>query len=122
MEKLETDGTIPTNAEVMAATGLAETAVKDHLKSLKGNTERFAKFRMLTDEVIMGMYRAGKGGDARAGKFYAQFVEGWVEEKKVNQVNVNPYAGQTDDDLRKKLAERLAKMRPKESPGDPPAA
>jgi len=109
----------------MAATGLKETAVKDHLRSLKNNPDRFARFRMLTEDVVMGMYRASRAGDARAGKLFLQFVEEWEEKKRITQVNQNPYAGLTDDDLRRKLAERISRMKnlvPDPAAPEPPAA
>lgn len=109
-EKLRADGTIPSTAEIMAATGLGETAVKDHLRSLKGKADRFAPFRMLTEEVVMGMARAGIGGDARSGKFFVQFVEEWEEKKRVTQVNQNPYAALSDEDLRKRAEDRRASI------------
>jgi hypothetical protein len=111
---------MPTNEEIAQRTGLSLAAVKNHLASLKQEAAaRFERYKMLTDEVVMGMYRAGKKGDARAGKLFVQFVEEWEERKRITNVGANPYKSQDDESLRKALAERLAGLKGKP---DAPAA
>ncbi len=116
-DKLRDDGSIPSVMEVAEKTGLSRSAVKNHFKSLKTEGSRFDHFRAMTELVVEGIAKGAMAGDARCGKLFLQFIEGWVETKKVNQVNQNPYSGLSHDDLRKKLAERLAKMKSKD--GDP---
>lgn len=108
IDHLNEHGTTPSIAQVVEATGFADSTVKAHIKSLKSDTSRFEKYLVTTELVIEGMLRGARAGDARCGKLYLQFVEGWVENKKVTQVNQNPYAGLSEEDIRKKAAERRA--------------
>lgn len=120
--KLKEHGTTPSIAELVEHTKLSPTTVKAHLKSLKTDRSRFDRFHAATELMVEGMLKGAMAGDARCGKFFAQFIEGWVEKKQVNQVNQNPYSGTTDEDLRKRLAERLAKLKPREEAVAPTAA
>lgn len=100
----------PTYAELEEATGLSEATITRHIRELKNDTDRLDRFRGMTDSVVIGMARAGRRGDARAGKLFLQYVEGFEERKKVTQVSQNPYAGLSDEDLRKRAEERRAKI------------
>jgi hypothetical protein len=39
-------------------------------------------FRILTDDVILSIYRAAMKGSAASQKFWLQFVEGWTEKQE----------------------------------------
>jgi hypothetical protein len=81
----EKKGKRPTVADLCGKTGLASTSVKKHLKSLsfKELSEDVALWRVLTDDVILAIYRSAvQKLNPQAQKLWMQVVEGWNEKSE----------------------------------------
>ncbi len=98
----------PSNPEIAAGVGLSLSAIKDHMTMLKRDASRFDSFSSSTTDVLFGLLKSAKGGDARSAKLWFQIIEGWEERKRITQMHQNPYAGLTEEDMRKKAAQRRA--------------
>src|SRR5262245_12764114 len=78
-------GRNPTLAEISEQVGLSVTTVKKHLDELDktkiakiGNS----KFKILSDDVILSIYRAAMKGSAASQKLWLQIVEDWNEKQE----------------------------------------
>jgi len=78
-------GRNPTLAEIAERVGLSVTTVKKHLDELDrkklGSVGR-KKFKVLTDDMILSIYRAGMKGNAASQKLWMQIVEDWNEKQE----------------------------------------
>lgn len=95
----------PRASEIAKGVHLSRSTVQDHLQRLKSDASRFDVFRSSTEDVIIALFKSAKEGDARCIKLWLQFVESWEERKKITQVNQNPYANLSSEDI-KKLAQK----------------
>lgn len=113
----------PKIMELADLTGLGQATIERHIAALKTDPKRFDHLRILTEDVIMGMYRAASGprADSKAAKFFVQFVEDWVEKKRVSVFDENPYAGVTREELTDAIKERMKGLLGKEKGNGPSA-
>lgn len=88
-------GTPPTVAQIADYTQLHKNTILKHIRTIKFKPQE-SRFRVLTDDVILGLYRACIKGDARASKLWFQILEGFVEKK---QVKVKPAGLDLDDGI-----------------------
>lgn len=79
----EKKGRRPTVAELAEKTGLHPSSIKNHLKTLdfKELSIENAMWKILTDDVILAIYRsATQKLNPAAAKLWFQVVEGWSEK------------------------------------------
>lgn len=97
---------VPTIGEIAERCGLHRCTVTEHMRFLKFDPLE-TPARLLTDEVLIGMARAGMKGNSGAAKLFMQIVHGWTERTEVRNVDLSKL---TDEQL-----ERLADGEPIES-------
>ena len=79
----EKKGKRPTVTELSEKTGLHSSTIKNHLKSLSFSdlTEELQMWRLLTDDVVISIYKAATQKlNPAAMKLWMQVVEGWNEK------------------------------------------
>lgn len=79
----ENKGRRPTRAELAERTGLNLYTVQRHLRGVDFKdllAEDQKAFRLLTDDIVLAIYRSAMKGNPSAQKLWLQFVEGWNEK------------------------------------------
>lgn len=82
----EKKGRRPTRAEIAERTGIHYNTIRKHLRGVDFRdllTEEQATFRILTDDVILSIYRSAMKGSSASQKLWLQVVEGWQEKQEV---------------------------------------
>lgn len=76
-------GLRPSVDELSSETGLSGSTIKKHLKELdfKDLMSENACFKLLTDDVVLAVYRTAIKGNPSAQKLWFQVVEGWSEKQ-----------------------------------------
>jgi len=75
----------PTYRELADYTGLHYNTVRKHMKNVHDRTieelkkTNLADFRILTQDVILGIFKAALDGNVGSQKLWLQLVEGWRE-------------------------------------------
>lgn len=81
----ESKGVRPTVNQIKEQTGLSTMTIKRHLKSIDFRdmveTSK-ASWRVLTDDVVLSIYRTAVKGNPQAQKLWFQIVEGWSEKRE----------------------------------------
>ena len=77
----------PTLEELSKHTGFSKLTIHKHLKDLKVGDLK-DELKPLTDDVLLGIYRAAVQGSSSSQKLWLQFVEDW-NEKNESKVEVN---------------------------------
>jgi hypothetical protein len=75
-------GKRPTLAELAKESKLSVIAVRGHMHDLKFEAGS-NMFRILTDDVILAMYRTAMKGNPAAQKLWMQVIEGWSEKNEL---------------------------------------
>jgi hypothetical protein len=73
-------GRRPTIQELSKECRLHPSTIKDHIKSLDFADLSQTSFRVLSDDVILSIYRSAMAGKPAAQKLWMQIVEGWNEK------------------------------------------
>lgn len=73
------NGRKPTYEELSAATGLHRATVIRHVNRLKFDTER-SVYRVLSDDVVLSIYKGAVKGATRDKKLWLQLFEGFTEK------------------------------------------
>lgn len=81
----EKKGRNPTLHEIAERVGLSVTTVKKHLDELDrkeiGKVGKL-KFRILSDDVILSIYRSAMKGNAGSQKLWVQIIDDWSEKQE----------------------------------------
>lgn len=85
-------GLRPSIEELAEETGLHASTIKKHLKALdfRDLMQENACFKLLTDDVILAVYRSAMKGNPSSQKLWFQVVEGWSEKQ------VTEYSGRIE--------------------------
>ena len=82
MELIKRNQKKPTIKEVSDDCRLSMTTINKHLKSLKFDPLRHP-LRILTDDVLLAIASAAKGGSSSSQKLWMQVCEGWSEKQEI---------------------------------------
>lgn len=81
----EKKGRRPTRVELSERTGIHFNTIQKHLRGIDFSgllADDQKIFRVLTDDIILAIYRAGMKGNPSAQKLWMQYVEGWTEKQE----------------------------------------
>lgn len=76
----ENKGRKPTDGEVSKETGLSLRTIVGHFKELVFNADT-SRLRILTEDMIIAVFRAGMKGSGHSQKFWFQLMEKYVDKK-----------------------------------------
>lgn len=81
LEVLKTEKRAPQITEISKRTKLSYKTVTKHIKELdfKSVTD---KAKVLTDDVMMSIFRSASKGNSGSQKLWMQIAEGWTEKKE----------------------------------------
>lgn len=72
-------GRKPTTRELALECGLNPSTIKDHVKDLDLANTVDKTFRILTDDVVLSIYRSAMRGSAASQRLWMQVIENWSE-------------------------------------------
>jgi len=76
----ETGGRRPTVKELCKASGLSSKTIISHLETIDINGVVDPSFKILSDDVILAVYRSAMKGNPTSAKLWFQLVHGWSEK------------------------------------------
>lgn len=91
----------PTYDEVSKDANLSIKTIREHINTLKFEPQKHP-LRILSDDILISIANAAKGGSAASQKLWMQICEGWTEKQimeHTGDMNIN--------DAREKLIEKL---------------
>jgi hypothetical protein len=76
----------PKSSEISKETGLSRATILRHMKTLDVSclAPESNSFKILTDDVMISIFRSAMKGSAASQKLWLQVVEGW-SEKQINE-------------------------------------
>ena len=97
-------GRKPTYEEVVQDTGISRATLQKHIAELKFEPQEHP-LRILTDEVILSIYKSAIKGSSASQKLWFMLMEGWNEHQVIEHTgNVNV------EQVREKIIRKLAEI------------
>ena len=97
-------GRKPTYEEVVQDTGISRATLQKHIAELKFEPQKHP-LRILTDEVILSIYKSAQKGSSASQKLWFMLMEGWNEHQVIEHTgSVNL------EQIREKLFRKLAEI------------
>mgnify|MGYP001323089641 CR=1 FL=1 len=75
-------GRKPTIEELAKEANLSAIAVRGHLKKLKFESQG-SMWKVLTEDVIIAVYKSAMKGNTASQKLWFQLIEGWTEKNEI---------------------------------------
>lgn len=88
----QTNGRRPTVKELCRASGLSSKTIISHLETIDISGVADPSFKILSDDVILSVYRSAMKGNPTSAKLWFQLVHGWSEKtetKHSGEVQIN---------------------------------
>lgn len=76
----QTNGRRPTVKELSEASGLSSKTIISHLETIDIRGVADPSFKILSDDVILAVYRSAMKGNPTSAKLWFQLVHGWTEK------------------------------------------
>lgn len=90
---------MPSVREIAEDVGMNESTVKQHVKEIRENSNDYERYKVLTETMMLAIYKSGLDGASSSQKLFMEIVEGFAQRQEITgkdggamEIEVKPFS------------------------------